>query len=43
MVLKGGTALLLCYDLDRHSEDLDFDSNKKMSLENRILNSVQKN
>ena len=41
MVLKGGTALLLCYGLDRHSEDLDFDSNKKMNLENRILNSVQ--
>jgi predicted nucleotidyltransferase component of viral defense system len=25
MVLKGGTALLLCYGLDRFSEDLDFD------------------
>lgn len=26
LVLKGGTALLLCYDLDRFSEDLDFDA-----------------
>ncbi len=25
LVLKGGTALLLCYGLDRFSEDLDFD------------------
>lgn len=24
-VLKGGTALMLCYDLDRFSEDIDFD------------------
>lgn len=36
MVLKGGTALLLCYGLDRPSEDLDFDSPKKMGLERRI-------
>ncbi len=36
MVLKGGTALLLCYGLDRPSEDLDFDSSKKMGLERRI-------
>jgi predicted nucleotidyltransferase component of viral defense system len=28
MVLKGGTALLLCYGLDRFSEDLDFDAPK---------------
>ena len=32
MVLKVGTALLLCYGLDRFSEDLDFDS-----LRNSIL------
>ena len=32
MVLKGGTALLLCYGLDRFSEDLDFDAPKKFSL-----------
>lgn len=41
MILKGGTALLLCYDLDRHSEDLDFDSNKRMNLENRIHTAIQ--
>ena len=26
LVLKGGTALMLCYGLDRFSEDLDFDA-----------------
>ena len=25
LILKGGTALMLCYGLDRFSEDLDFD------------------
>ncbi len=28
-ILKGGTALLFCYNLDRFSEDLDFDSTNK--------------
>jgi predicted nucleotidyltransferase component of viral defense system len=36
LVLKGGTALLFGYGLDRFSEDLDFDSSKKISLESRI-------
>jgi len=36
MVLKGGTALKLCYDLDRFSEDLDFDSAKPLKLESSI-------
>lgn len=36
MVLKGGTALLLCYGLDRFSEDLDFDAPKKFSLVGRV-------
>lgn len=27
-ILKGGTALYQCYDLDRFSEDIDFDSEK---------------
>ncbi len=27
-VLKGGTGLSICYDLDRFSEDLDFDTNR---------------
>lgn len=36
MVLKGGTALLLCYGLDRFSEDLDFDSLKKFNITGRV-------
>lgn len=36
MVLKGGTALLLCYGLDRFSEDLDFDAPKKFNLTGRV-------
>ncbi|WP_198266664.1 nucleotidyl transferase AbiEii/AbiGii toxin family protein [sulfur-oxidizing endosymbiont of Gigantopelta aegis] len=36
MVLKGGTALLLAYGLDRFSEDLDFDSTQAINLEKRI-------
>ena len=39
-ILKGGTALLLAYGLDRFSEDLDFDSNKHLRLENRIEKAV---
>ncbi|MHB1287667.1 MAG: nucleotidyl transferase AbiEii/AbiGii toxin family protein [Leptospirales bacterium] len=40
LILKGGTALLLAYGLDRYSEDLDFDSNKHLRLENRIEKST---
>lgn len=36
MVLKGGTALLLCYGLDRFSEDLDFDAPKRFNISNRV-------
>ncbi len=36
MVLKGGTALKLCYNLDRFSEDLDFDSVKPLNLQTPI-------
>lgn len=36
MVLKGGTALLLCYGLDRFSEDLDFDAPKKFTIAPRV-------
>lgn len=36
MVLKGGTALRLCYGLDRFSEDLDFDCAKSLKLESPI-------
>lgn len=40
LILKGGTALLLAYGLDRFSEDLDFDSNRHLRLENRIEKAV---
>jgi len=40
LVLKGGTALLLCHGLDRFSEDLDFDAPKKLNLESRIENAL---
>lgn len=36
LVLKGGTALYLCYGLTRFSEDLDFDAPKKMNLSNKL-------
>ena len=36
MVLKGGTALKLCYGLDRYSEDLDFDCAKSLNLDSSI-------
>lgn len=32
LVLKGGTALLMAYGLDRFSEDLDFDAPQKVNL-----------
>lgn len=40
LVLKGGTALLLAYGLDRFSEDLDFDAPHKLNLESRIRRNV---
>lgn len=46
LVLKGGTSLMLCYGLDRFSEDLDFDiqgdftGKNTINLEN-VLNSVK--
>ena len=40
LVLKGGTALMLAYELDRFSEDLDFDAPHKINLESRIRRSV---
>lgn len=36
-ILKGGTALLLCYNLDRFSEDIDLDSNGSSNIK-RIVN-----
>lgn len=41
-VLKGGTALMLSYGLDRFSEDLDFDSTKALNLEKRINDAADK-
>lgn len=35
-VFKGGSALRLCYGLDRMSEDLDFDSTNGNAIMNRI-------
>ncbi|QRN41568.1 MAG: nucleotidyl transferase AbiEii/AbiGii toxin family protein [Neisseriaceae bacterium] len=43
LVLKGGTALYLGYGLNRFSEDLDFDSDKKLNLISKIKNSVPHN
>ena len=40
LVLKGGTALYLAYGLNRFSEDLDFDSSKKLNLLNKIKTSA---
>ena len=34
--LKGGTSLLLCHGLDRFSEDIDLNSEKKFNLESII-------
>ncbi|MEH6591276.1 MAG: nucleotidyl transferase AbiEii/AbiGii toxin family protein [Halioglobus sp.] len=36
MILKGGTALRLCYNLDRFSESLDFDCAKALNLDSTI-------
>lgn len=36
LALKGGTALLLCYDLDRFSEDLDLDGRKKVNIQSKL-------
>lgn len=38
IVLKGGTALLLAYGLDRFSEDLDFDADLKLNIQARLNN-----
>lgn len=42
LVLKGGTALMLGYGLDRFSEDLDFDSSQKLNLESKITHSARR-
>lgn len=40
-VLKGGAALLFTRNLDRHSTDLDFDSDKQMNIEGRIRDAIK--
>lgn len=39
-VLIGGTALYLCYGLDRFSVDIDLDTSKKINLDSRIKNNL---
>lgn len=41
-VLKGGTALSLCYGLDRFSEDIDFDVPGKSLAYDRFKDSIQR-
>ena len=42
-VLKGGTALLTCYNLDRFSEDIDLDSNNKNKIKKFVDTYCSKN
>ena len=41
VVLKGGTALMLVYGLDRYSEDIDYDSNTRIDLLNELDSIMQ--
>ncbi|MDO9318854.1 MAG: nucleotidyl transferase AbiEii/AbiGii toxin family protein [Gammaproteobacteria bacterium] len=41
LVLKGGTALRMCYGLDRFSEDIDLDSAVKLNLESFLAQCAQ--
>lgn len=40
IVLKGGTALMFAYGLDRFSEDLDFDAPQKLNLASKVQKSI---
>lgn len=40
LTLVGGTALYLCYKLNRFSVDIDLDTNKKININNKIKNSL---
>lgn len=42
-VLKGGSALLTCYNLDRFSEDIDLDSNNKNKIKKFVDTYCSKN
>lgn len=37
-ILKGGTALMMCYQLDRFSEDIDLDSKNKSAIKGIVDN-----
>lgn len=41
LVLKGGTGLMFAHGLPRFSEDLDFDSPKKLNLETKIRDALK--
>lgn len=41
-ILKGGTALMFCYGLDRFSEDLDFDAPRLGSGQGQFFKTVRK-
>ena len=41
-ILKGGTALALTRGSPRYSVDLDFDSGRKLNLEDRILKGLER-
>ena len=43
VILKGGTALMLEYGLDRFSEDLDLDSSLKFNIERKIKQAFTEN
>ena len=43
LILKGGTALMLAYNMDRYSEDIDYDSNTKLDLESLLHTIMQDN
>ena len=42
LILKGGTALMLAYNLDRYSEDIDYDSDTKIDLAKHLESIMQK-
>src|SRR5688572_10848614 len=42
LVLKGGSALVFGYGQARFTEDLDFDSPRKLNLEHRITAALEK-
>lgn len=43
LILKGGTALMFCYGLDRFSEDLDFDATAHTNTEGYVRSFCSKN